>query len=170
VFTSNSGANKIRWISVKSEKKESLSPVLFLHGFGGNADQFRKNIPFIAQNGYDSYGMDLLGYGYSDKPDPKKYKVNEIYNFEVWGDQTINFIRDVIKEPTILVANSVGGVVALQAAYACPELIKGVVLIDISLRLLHVRKQSLLIKPIVALIQTVLRETEIGAIFFKQVD
>lgn len=34
-----------------------------IHGFGGNADQFRKNIPVFADNGHPSYAIDLLGYG-----------------------------------------------------------------------------------------------------------
>jgi pimeloyl-ACP methyl ester carboxylesterase len=64
-------------------RKEKAS-VLCLHGFGGNADQWRKNLPVLSQAGYRSYAMDLLGYGYSDKPSPKAYGVNEIYNFDTW--------------------------------------------------------------------------------------
>ena len=30
--------------------------------------------------------------GYSDKPNPKNYAVNELYNFENWADQTVSFI------------------------------------------------------------------------------
>lgn len=97
------------------------------------------------------------------------YKVNELYNFENWGDQTCQFIERVVKEPCVVVANSVGGVASLQAAVQRPDLIKGVVLIDISLRMLHVKKQAPIIRPFVSLIQTVLRETKVGKTFFAQV-
>ena len=62
-----------------SNKKPS---VVCMHGFGGNADQWRKNLPVLAAEGHDSFALDLLGYGYSDKPNPKDYQVNEVYNFE----------------------------------------------------------------------------------------
>jgi pimeloyl-ACP methyl ester carboxylesterase len=144
-------------------------PVICLHGFGGNADQFRKNLPVLAKEGYATYSLDLLGYGYSEKPDPKLYDVNAIYNFENWAEQTTSFIENVVRRPSILVCNSVGGVVGLQAAVNRPDLVKGIVLIDISLRMLHVKKQSPLLRPLTSLLQTVLRETGIGKTFFKQV-
>lgn len=47
--------------------------------------------------------------------------------------------------------------------------VNGVVLIDISLRMLHKKKQSPFIRPFVSTIQTVLRETKLGETFFAQV-
>jgi len=149
-----------------SKKK---SPVLCIHGFGGNADQWRKNLPALSAAGHSAYAIDLLGFGYSDKPNPRVRPVNSIYNFENWGEQTVDFIKSTIKEPTYLVCNSVGGCVGLQAAVTNPELIKGVVLIDISLRMLSVKKQPAYIKPFVKFIQDTLRETPAGEFFFKQV-
>lgn len=32
-----------------------------------------------------AYAIDLLGYGYSDKPTPSKSEPNTIYNFENWA-------------------------------------------------------------------------------------
>lgn len=145
------------------------SPILCIHGFGGNGDQWRKNLPVLKEAGHPAYAVDLLGYGYSSKPDPRRRGVNEIYNFENWADQTADFLRKVVKKPSYLVCNSVGGVVGLQVAKAYPELVKGVILIDVSLRLLHVKKQNPLTRPIVKAIQTTLRETQAGAFFFKQV-
>lgn len=45
-------------------KKKIKPAVICIHGFGGNADQFRKNLPVLSANGYDTYAIDLLGYGY----------------------------------------------------------------------------------------------------------
>mmetsp|Transcript_26574 Transcript_26574/g.26821 ORF Transcript_26574/g.26821 Transcript_26574/m.26821 type:complete len:340 (+) Transcript_26574:40-1059(+) len=151
----------------KPVDQASGSNVLFLHGFGGNADQFRENMPFMLENGHKSYAMDLLGYGYSEKPDPKAYDVNYLYNFENWAHQTVNFVTEVVKEPTYLVCNSVGGVVGLQAAKISPNMIKGVILINISMRMLHVTKQPPLARPFIKLFQDVLRETPMGPIFFS---
>lgn len=33
-----------------------------------------------------------------------------LYTFEVWGQQLLDFIDEVVGEPTFLVSNSVGGV------------------------------------------------------------
>jgi pimeloyl-ACP methyl ester carboxylesterase len=35
-----------------------------------------------------AYAIDLLGYGYSDKPDPSTKEPNAIYNFENWAGET----------------------------------------------------------------------------------
>ena len=149
-----------------SNKKPS---VVCMHGFGGNADQWRKNLPVLAAEGHDSFALDLLGYGYSDKPNPKDYQVNEVYNFENWAYQTVSFLEKEVKSPCILVANSVGCVAALEAARTRPDLIQGIILIDISLRLLHVKKQNPLARPFVSALQTVLRETGVGKAFFDSV-
>eukprot|EP01036_Dinobryon_divergens_P031802 gene31802-41273_t len=152
--------------------------VIFLHGFGGNADQFRLNLPVLSKSlSADCYALDLLGYGYSDKPDPRDPRwggVNQLYNFETWADQVHSFIRDVAQkkggdQKVVLVCNSVGGVVGLQCAVSHPAMIQGVVLIDISLRLLHVKKQNPLMRPMVSALQTVLRQTPVGEVFFQQV-
>jgi pimeloyl-ACP methyl ester carboxylesterase len=156
-------------VSKPLEIRGEKDPVLCIHGFGGNADQFRKNMPVLAADGHESYAMDLLGYGYSDKPNPKSYQVNSLYNFENWADQAVSFIENVVQKPTVLVCNSVGGVVGLQAAVTRPDLIKGVVLMNISLRMLHVKKQPPIQRPLTSLLQTTLRETGIGKAFFEQV-
>ena len=76
--------------------------------------------------------------------------------------------------------NSVGGLVGLQAAVDQAtqaqegdkkrnELIKGVILIDISLRMLHESKQSPLQKPFVSLVQLILRSSALGESFFNQI-
>ena len=35
------------------------------------SDHWRKNIAALAQQGHRVYAIDLLGYGYSDKPNPR---------------------------------------------------------------------------------------------------
>jgi hypothetical protein len=47
----------------------------------------------------------------------------------------------IVGRRCFVVANSVGTVSALQAALYEPDLIKGVMLLDVSLRMLHVKKQ-----------------------------
>jgi len=44
--------------------------VLFVHGLFVNCEHWRRNLPALADAGCRAYAVDLLGYGYSDKPYP----------------------------------------------------------------------------------------------------
>lgn len=44
----------------------------------------------------------------SDKPNPKQYEVNAVYNFENWAALIVQFIEKEVKRPCVLVCNSVG--------------------------------------------------------------
>ena len=151
-----------------TESAALLPSVLCIHGFGGNADHWRKNLPELAST-CNAYAIDLLGYGFSDKPDPRSSPINSIYNFENWGRQIRDFIKEKIGKPTILSCNSVGGLAGLQAAIDEPELIPAVQVINISLRMLHESKQAPLAKPFVSALQKTLRTTDLGKLFFGQV-
>jgi pimeloyl-ACP methyl ester carboxylesterase len=169
-------------------------PVVLIHGFGSNADQFRKTVGAIAS---PTYAIDLLGYGLSDKPDPRTKPPNAIYNFSVWGELVGDFVDAVVlpgeaaaasagdgargssstgnnaaaAAPTkaFLTANSVGGLAALEAAIRRPDAVAGVQVINISLRGLHVDRQPAWQRPLVAAFQRLLRETPLGEAFFASV-
>ncbi|GLC34735.1 hypothetical protein PLESTB_001229200 [Pleodorina starrii] len=147
---------------------EAGEPVLLVHGFGGNADHWRKNTPALGKR-HRAFAIDLLGYGYSDKPNPRSAPANSIYSFDNWGDQLADFIQQRIGEPTFVVCNSVGGLAGLQASLVSPQLVQGVQCLDISLRGLHVKRQPAWQRPLVAALQRLLRETDVGKAFFANV-
>ena len=61
------------------------------------------------------FAIDLLGYGYSDKPDPRGKPVNSIYNFHTWSEQLRDFIDAFVPERrAFVICNSVGGLAGLQ--------------------------------------------------------
>ncbi|KAF8058837.1 MFDX1 [Scenedesmus sp. PABB004] len=143
-------------------------PVLLVHGFGGNADHWRKNTPVLGKQ-FRAYAIDLLGYGFSDKPDPRAAPRNSLYNFDTWGDQLTDFTEQVIGGPAWLSCNSVGGLAGLTAGIRRPDLVRGVQLLNISLRGLHVERQAPWQRPLVAAFQRLLQETPLGAAFFGSV-
>eukprot|EP01024_Parvocaulis_polyphysoides_P028463 TRINITY_DN2574_c1_g1_i1.p2 TRINITY_DN2574_c1_g1~~TRINITY_DN2574_c1_g1_i1.p2 ORF type:complete len:351 (-),score=31.81 TRINITY_DN2574_c1_g1_i1:214-1266(-) len=147
---------------------ESGPVVLLVHGFGGNCDHWRKNLPELGARS-QCYAIDLLGYGYSDKPDPSHLPPNSIYNIENWAQLLIDFAKSLSDDKVFLVCNSVGGVSGLQAAVMDPQLIQGVMVINISLRKLHINNQPLLMQPLVSGFQFLLRETAFGSLFFNSV-
>ena len=72
-FNENGDGDDKNPTSSSSSSPSGKRPLLVcVHGFGGNADHWRKNVPELAQSGCRVAAIDLLGYGYSSKPDPKK--------------------------------------------------------------------------------------------------
>ena len=61
------------------------------------------------------------------------------------------------------------GLAALQAAVDRPDRVRGVQLIDISIRMLHIRNQQAWKRPFVKALQNTLRGTPVGSFFFQQV-
>lgn len=64
-------------------------PVVLVHGFGASAYHWRYNIPILAAN-HRVFAVDLLGFGWSDKP-----LVSGYTDYSVWQDQLASFIQEV---------------------------------------------------------------------------
>ncbi|MBN3958997.1 alpha/beta fold hydrolase [Nostoc sp. NMS8] len=141
--------------------------VVLVHGFGASWGHWRKNIPVLAQS-CRVYAIDLIGFGASAKPQPGE-KI--AYTLETWGQQVADFCCEVVGEPAFLVGNSIGCIVAMQAAVNNPEIALGVALLNCSLRLLHDRKRETL--PLsrrygAPVLQRLLSIKPVGDFFFNQ--
>jgi len=196
----------IRYQSAGEENTGGPSLVL-IHGFGGNADHWRKNTPELAKAGFRVFALDLIGYGYSDKPDPQSmdsvngeltrdldsylkyapegakqyggvgetpftdmaHPLGSGYNFYTWADQVKDFIEEVVGDKAFAICNSIGSCAGMQAAIDYPESLRGVMILDPSLRLLNVKRQNPMGIPVVTAFQTFLRETPVGEGFFSLV-
>lgn len=155
--------------SIRYQVSGNTGPALVLiHGFGANSDHWRKNIPVLAKS-HRVYAIDLIGYGYSDKPNPREFGDKSFYTFETWATQINEFCTDVIKDEAFFICNSIGGLVGLQAAVMEPQICKGIVLLNISLRLLHIKKQPWFGRPFIRSFQNLLRNTSVGKFFFEAV-
>lgn len=98
-------------------------PLLLIHGFGASIGHWRKNIPVLADAGYQVFAIDLLGFGGSDKP------VLD-YTVELWQQQLRDFWLEKIQTPTVFVGNSIGGLISLMAIAHFPEMAAGGILIN----------------------------------------
>ena len=60
----NAGGYRTRYLHAGSK---GLPPLILLHGTGGHAECYTRN---LIQHGthFDTYAIDLVGHGYSDKP------------------------------------------------------------------------------------------------------
>ena len=68
-----------------------------------------------------------------------------------------------------LVTRNATGIAGLQAAVDAPSKVAGVQLLDVSLRMLHTKKQAAWQRPLVTAFQRLLRETQLGKWFFATI-
>jgi pimeloyl-ACP methyl ester carboxylesterase len=95
-------------------------PILFVHGFGASLAQWQENLLPLNQF-HPVYALDLVGFGASEKADTA-------YRVGLWVDQVYEFWQTFIGVPIVLVGHSLGGLVALTAAAAYPEMVQNLVL------------------------------------------
>jgi pimeloyl-ACP methyl ester carboxylesterase len=110
--------NKIRYTVAGTGK-----PLLLIHGFGASIGHWQKNIPVLAEAGYQVFALDLLGFGASDKAPVD-------YTLELWESQIVDFWAEFINQPTILIGNSIGALLALMLVTNHPAIAEGGVLIN----------------------------------------
>ncbi|MEL6164026.1 MAG: alpha/beta fold hydrolase, partial [Cyanobacteria bacterium J06628_3] len=75
-------------------------PLVLIHGFGASIGHWKKNIPVLAEAGYQVFALDLLGFGGSDKA-PIEYSV------DLWVELIKDFCSEHIKQPAVFIGNSV---------------------------------------------------------------
>ncbi|KAG7366411.1 alpha/beta fold family hydrolase [Nitzschia inconspicua] len=119
--TWNWRGHKINYIELGDPSKPAL---VLIHGFGASAFHYRYNMPDLARD-YHVYAFCKLGFGLSDKP------VQE-YAAEVWRDQAVDFLQQVVRKPAVLAGNSLGGFTSLYTAATedVKDMVKGVVLMN----------------------------------------
>ena len=103
--------------------KEPTTPIMLLHGFGASIGHWRHNLEVLGQY-HTVYALDMLGFGASRK-------VSVEYKIDLWVDQVYEFWQTFIRQPMVLVGNSIGSSVCLAAAAAHPEMVKGIILINL---------------------------------------
>jgi haloalkane dehalogenase len=133
-----------RYTYVRSQLSDSPlnTPVLLLHGFGASIGHWRHNLEVLGEH-HTVYALDMLGFGASQKAQID-------YKIDLWVEQVYDFWRTFIREPVVLVGNSIGSLVCLAAAANYPQMVKGIVMI--SLPDMSARDDAIpkLLRPLVA--------------------
>mmetsp|Transcript_17400 Transcript_17400/g.30012 ORF Transcript_17400/g.30012 Transcript_17400/m.30012 type:complete len:161 (+) Transcript_17400:1-483(+) len=90
-------ANRVLYLGMEDSSQSTESTgrkfatktnVTFHQRFGASSYHWRHNIPVLARN-YHVYALDLLGFGWSDKPIMH-------YDASIWRDQTVDFVKEII--------------------------------------------------------------------------
>jgi 2-hydroxy-6-oxonona-2,4-dienedioate hydrolase len=99
---------------------ESKPPLVLLHGSGGHAEAYVRNLEAHAQH-FSTWSIDLLGHGYTDKPG---------HPLEVahYVGHLIGFLDTIGAERALLSGESLGGWVAARAAADHPDRVERLVL------------------------------------------
>ncbi len=122
-FTWNFLNYPIHTVMAKSDEVSNDFAILLIHGFGASTDHWRFNIPVLSEK-FEVHAFDLLGFGKSPKP------IDVDYSGSLWKDQVVAYVKEVIKKPTIVVGNSLGGYAALAAGAELDQLSAGVILLN----------------------------------------
>jgi len=122
IFTQNILLN----VELFSEIDHGKDTLIFLHGFTGSANDWKKTAELIDDR-FNKIAVDLIGHGKSETPiEVEKYSASSKYS------QLLDIINHFTKEKVILLGYSMGGRAALSFATNYPDKIKGMILESIS--------------------------------------
>jgi pimeloyl-ACP methyl ester carboxylesterase len=106
------------------EAGSGTETVLLIHGSGPGVTSYanwRLVIPALAEN-FHVVAPDMVGFGYSDRPDDVEY------GLQTWADQVVGLMDTLGIERAHLVGNSFGGAIALRVASQHPDRVGKLVL------------------------------------------
>lgn len=102
---------------------QQQTPLLLLHGFGANFNQWRDNLLPLSQH-RPVYAVDFLGFGGSEKAIAQ-------YGTHLWSTQVFEFWQTFIGQPVVLLGHSLGALVALTTAIAHPGMAERLILLTL---------------------------------------
>lgn len=99
-------------------------PLIFIHGSGPGVSAYanwRLVLPQIAEIAH-CYALDMIGFGYTDKPTDVKY------GMDLWTKQIVDFMDELNIEKADFVGNSFGGSLALSMAINHPNRVRKLIM------------------------------------------
>ena len=121
------GECALRYIDVHGVRTRCLEAgsgddvLIFLHGIGGHLEAYQRNILPHASAGFRVLAIDMLGHGFTDKPD-RPYEIDD------YIDHLLDLLEVMGLGSVYLSGESLGGWVAARFASKYPDRIKRLVL------------------------------------------
>jgi len=100
-------------------------PVVLIHGSGGAIDWWQDLTPLLAEQGRRVISIDMLGYGGSEKP-------SSGHSIESQASLIAQVLSKLGIDSATVVGHSLGGKIATALAEGSPDLVAGLVILDIS--------------------------------------
>lgn len=107
---------------IAQSKAKSKKTLVFLHGWGGTKESWRKNIAGLSDH-FDCIALDLPGFGQSSEPD-KPWGVYEYASF------LKEFVEKLGIKTPVIVGKSFGGRVAIVYSSSDPEKLSELILVS----------------------------------------
>lgn len=112
------------YVQQGSNQEDGQKPILLLHGFDSSLLEFRRLMPLLAATNQETWAVDLLGFGFSDR------SAHLPYGSQAIKTHLYSFWKSQIDKPVILVGASMGGAAAIDFALTYPEIVNKLILID----------------------------------------
>ncbi|HSA97575.1 MAG TPA: alpha/beta hydrolase [Candidatus Nitrosotenuis sp.] len=114
----NIDGNKIRYITTGSAKKN----LVLIHGLGASAERWEPVLPYFSKH-YNVIVPDLIGFGYSDKP-------NTDYTAEFFTQFVASFVDALGLDRTAIMGSSLGGQIAVEYTAANQQSVDRLILVS----------------------------------------
>jgi pimeloyl-ACP methyl ester carboxylesterase len=96
-------------------------PFVLLHGIGGHAEAYARNVVPLAEAGLHVYAIDMVGHGLTAKPE-------QPYGAGVFADHLLRFVDAIGAEKISLSGESIGGWTAAWFALHHPDRVRALIL------------------------------------------
>ena len=106
-----------RWRHRVIEAGEGGEPLILIHGIGGHAETYARNLRNLADHGYHIYAIDALYHGYTDK---EPYDDDERYDLQV--EALADLIRALGYSWAHVEGESMGATIACHFGFKYPEM------------------------------------------------
>ncbi|GAB2298164.1 hypothetical protein Dimus_032236 [Dionaea muscipula] len=128
-----------RWFCAESGNRDNPS-VMLIHGFPSQAYSYRKVLPILSKD-YHVIAFDWLGFGFSDKPQPR-YGFN--YTLEEYGSSLESLINELSLNKVSLVVQGYFSPVVVKYASIHPDKVDNLILLNPPLTARHANLPSTL--------------------------
>ncbi len=115
-----------------AEGPKSGPPLLLLHGNSWRWQSYLSIMPFLTQR-WHVYAIDFRGHGSSGRTDT--------YSLNMYLEDTKSFVENIVKEDLVIFGHSMGAAVAFLLAADMPNLVKGIIIGDITIDFASMEQQ-----------------------------
>ncbi|XP_041995519.1 cis-3-alkyl-4-alkyloxetan-2-one decarboxylase-like isoform X1 [Salvia splendens] len=137
--SSQASTDLFRWFCVESGNPANQT-VILIHGFPSQAYSYRKVLPILSKNNH-VIAFDWLGFGFSDKPQPK-YGFD--YTLKEFVDSLDSLINELSKDKVTLVVQGYFSPVVVKYAQDHQEKLNNLILLNPPLTAKHANLPSTL--------------------------
>lgn len=136
--------------------------MIILHGLLGSSDNWQTFGKMLAEHHFTVYMADLRNHGHSPH--------EAVFDLPELASDVAELFRDEKLEKAFIIGHSLGGKTAMVFAYSYPELIKGLVIVDIAPRSYPVHHRQILDALLAVPVATVTSRKEVEEIMMTRLN